>query len=72
MPEPNDAHKPTLLQVIQSTLAAAFGVQSEKNRQRDFQYGSAKAYIVTGIIGTIVFVLAVYTVVQIVLSVAGP
>ncbi|MEW6037306.1 MAG: DUF2970 domain-containing protein [Pseudomonadota bacterium] len=63
--------KPGLLQVIASTLAAAFGVQSEKNRLRDFQHGSAKAYIVAGIVGTVVFVLTVYGVVKLVLSGSG-
>ncbi|CAI8880839.1 DUF2970 domain-containing protein [Methylococcus capsulatus] len=66
-----DFDKPNLLQVIVSTLAGAFGVQSEKNRLRDFQHGSAKAYIVTGIIGTVVFVLTVYGVVRLVLSGVG-
>ncbi|MDF9391848.1 MULTISPECIES: DUF2970 domain-containing protein [Methylococcus] len=64
-------NKPNLLQVMVSTLAGAFGVQSEKNRLRDFQYGSAKAYIAAGIIGTVVFVLIVYGVVKLVLSGAG-
>jgi hypothetical protein len=48
--------KPNLPRVIASTLDAAVGVQSEKNRLRDFQHGSAKAYIIAGIIGTAVFV----------------
>ncbi|UZR29272.1 DUF2970 domain-containing protein [Methylococcus mesophilus] len=63
--------KPNLLQVVASTLAGAFGVQSEKNRLRDFQHGSAKAYIVAGIIGTVLFVLTVYGVVKLVLSGTG-
>lgn len=69
MSDTND--KPKLLQIIFSTLAAAFGVQSEKNRQRDFQHGSAKTYVITGIIGTIIFVLTVYGLVRVVLSAAG-
>jgi uncharacterized membrane protein len=69
MSDTND--KPNLLQVIASMLAGAFGVQSEKNRLRDFQHGSAKAYIVAGIIGTVIFVLTVYGVVKLVLSGAG-
>ena len=63
--------KPNLPRVIASTLAAAFGVQSEKNRLRDFQHGSAKAYVVAGVIGTVIFVLTVYGVVKLVLSGAG-
>ncbi|MDD2767274.1 MAG: DUF2970 domain-containing protein [Methylococcus sp.] len=64
-------NKPNLIQVLISTLAAAFGVQSEKNRQRDFQHGSAKAYIITGVIGTVIFVLSVYGVVRLILSTVG-
>lgn len=55
--------------VIKSTVAAAFGVQSEANRQRDF--GSRKsvyAYIASGIIFTVLFVLAVAWVVRLVLA----
>ena len=40
------------LQIIQSTLAAAIGVQSKKNRERDFQEGNAGTFIAAGIIFT--------------------
>ena len=63
--------KPTLWQVIGGVLAAGFGVQSEKNRLRDFQSGSPKTFIVVGIIGTILIILTLYTVVRLVLSFAG-
>lgn len=63
--------KPNLIQVILSTLAAAFGVQSSKNRERDFKHGSITTYIVSGILFTVVFVLAVVFVVRLVLSQAG-
>ena len=56
--------------VLQSTVAAALGVQSEKNRQRDFSHGKASTFIIAGIIFLVVFVVAVYSVVQIVLSTA--
>ncbi len=63
--------KPNLFQVILSTLAAAFGVQSSKNRERDFNHGSITTYIVSGILFTVVFVLVVVFVVRLVLSQAG-
>jgi len=63
--------KPTLGQVIGGVLAAAFGVQSEKNRLRDFQAGSPNTFILVGIVGTILFILTIYTVVRLVLSFAG-
>ena len=35
----SDNQPPTFLQMLQSVLAAAFGVQSGKNRARDFSHG---------------------------------
>lgn len=60
--------KPTLLQVIGSVLAAAFGVQSTANRERDFAGGSVKIYIIAGIIFTVVFIFLILTVVRLVLG----
>ena len=60
--------KPTLLQVIASTLAAGFGVQSSKNRERDFTAGSAKTFIISGVIGTAVFIALIILVVRLVLG----
>ena len=56
------------LQVVGSVLAAGFGVQSSKNRERDFKQGSFGTFIAAGIIFTILFVGAVYLVVSTVLS----
>jgi hypothetical protein len=61
----------SILQVVQSVLAASFGVQSNKNRERDFVRGSAKAFIIAGIIGTILFIVTVITIVKVVLKSAG-
>ena len=57
----------TPLQVIGSVLAAAFGVQSNRNRERDFKHGNARAFIIAGLLGTGVFILAVVLVVKLVL-----
>ena len=54
------------LRIIQSTLAAAIGVQSKENRERDFQEGNAGTFIAAGIIFTILFIATVMTVVQLV------
>ncbi|SFC40320.1 Protein of unknown function [Marinospirillum celere] len=51
-----------MLQVIKSVLAAFLGVQSEKNRQQDFQSRSPWPFIVTGVVMTLVFVLVVASV----------
>lgn len=56
--------KPSLAQVIGSVFAAAFGVQSDANRQRDFAQGSAATYIIAGLIFTILFIMAIVAVVK--------
>lgn len=56
------------LQIIGSVFAAGLGVQSSKNRERDFAQGRAGAFIVAGIVFTALFVGAVYTVVSLVLA----
>jgi hypothetical protein len=48
--------KPTFWNITLSTLAAAFGVQSRRNQQRDFEHGSLKNYIIAGIIFTLCFI----------------
>jgi hypothetical protein len=62
------ADKPSLKHVAGSILAAGFGVQSSKNRERDFKHGSLKIYLIGGIIFTIVFIATIVTVVNIVLG----
>lgn len=63
--------KPGLGQVILSTLAAAFGVQTNKNRERDFKGGNIKIYIIAGVVFTTLFVLGVVLLVKLVLSQSG-
>ena len=68
--EQND--KPlTLKEMLQSVLAAALGVQSGKNRSRDFSLGKPSHFIILGVLFTGVFVLTIYGVVRLVLHVAG-
>ena len=57
----------TPLQVMGSVLAAALGVQSNRNRERDFKHGNARAFIIAGVLGTVAFILAVVLVVKLVL-----
>ncbi len=64
----DDSDKPGFWAVLMSTFAAAFGVQSQKNQERDFKHGSIWVFIAAGLIFTALFVLAVYSVVQGVLS----
>jgi hypothetical protein len=61
----------TIFSFMSSLIAGAFGVQSEKNRERDFEHGKFSHFIIGGIIFAIVFVLVVYGIVQLVLSAAS-
>ena len=69
-----DNEKPTesvsIMQVIGSILASFYGVQSSKNRKRDFQFGKAKTFIAAGILMTAVWYFVIYLVVTLVLHVA--
>jgi hypothetical protein len=47
-----------------------FGVQSSRKHEEDFVTGDASTYIVVGLVATILFVLAVWGVVQLVVRVA--
>ncbi|MCW8963239.1 MAG: DUF2970 domain-containing protein [Gammaproteobacteria bacterium] len=69
MSEENKA--PTLWQVTKSVLAAGFGVQSNENRERDFKHGKPGQFIVIALIFTLLFVLAVWGLVVVVMKLAG-
>lgn len=58
-------------QVVGSTVASAFGVQSSRNRERDFSHGKASHFIIAGVVFTVLFVLGVILVVNLVLSAAA-
>jgi hypothetical protein len=59
------------LQVVGSVLAAGLGVQSSKNRERDFKQGRIGVFITAGILFTLFFIGAVVTVVKLVTSTTG-
>ncbi|NND90988.1 MAG: DUF2970 domain-containing protein [Granulosicoccus sp.] len=54
--------------VVQSVGAAMIGVQSKKNRERDFTHGKPHHFIIGGLIGTALFLLFVWLLVQYLLS----
>lgn len=55
-------------QIATSTVAAAFGVQSKANKDRDFSTGKPVHFIIAGIVFTALFVIAIIAVVNLVLS----
>jgi len=57
----------SLPQVFGSVLASFYGVQSSKNRKRDFQSGKARHFIIAGIIMTGAWYFTIYLVVSLVL-----
>jgi hypothetical protein len=73
---PNPSIKPqqepqeslTFLQMVGSILASFFGVQSGKNRERDFKHGKARAFIMVGILMTVVWYATIYLIVHVVLK----
>ena len=68
---PDKKPSPSFGAVLASAVAAMFGVQSSKNRERDFTRGKPIHYIIVGVVLTAVFVLAVWGLVKLVLSNAG-
>jgi len=59
---------PGFLKVLQSVLAGAIGVQSEKRREEDFSGQSPWPYIIAGIVFAAGFVATLVVVVQLVLA----
>ncbi|NOX50407.1 MAG: DUF2970 domain-containing protein [Gammaproteobacteria bacterium] len=66
---PQDDKPLSFWQVLGSTLAAAFGVQSSKNRERDFSQGKASHFIMMGVGFTAVFVLLMAGLVSLILNI---
>lgn len=55
---------PSLLQVVKAVLGAMIGVQSEQQREADFQATSPLPYIVVGLLATLFFVVILLLVVN--------
>jgi len=58
---------PSFKDTFKSVASAFFGVQSNKNREKDFTQGKLSHFIIVGIISVIVFVSALIVVVNIVI-----
>lgn len=77
MTEPEETGKPAqkkqqngpgVLKVMQSILAGAFGVQSDKRREEDFSSHSPWPYIIAGVLFTACFVVGLVLIVKLVLA----
>lgn len=58
----------TFIEVMFSVLASAFGVQSSKNRKRDFARGNPIHFIIVGILFTVMFVVGMIMLVNTILT----
>ena len=67
MDDSSQGKPPTFWQMLHSILAAAFGVQSGKNRTRDFTHGKASHFIALGTLFTLIFILVLIGLVQLAL-----
>lgn len=56
---------------LKSVFMAFLGVQSSEKHERDFNKGSAKRFIIAGVVGTIAFVLIMWFVVSLIMDMAG-
>lgn len=54
-------------ETLKSVGAAFFGVQSDKNRERDFTQGKFSHFIIAGLIAVVLFIAALVTIVSFVL-----
>ncbi len=60
-----------LWEVFQGVFAMFLGVQSEKNRERQFKYGKFYQFLIVGIFVTLLFLVHLVLLVKFALSWAG-
>jgi len=52
---------------IWSVMASFLGVQSNANREREFEHGRVSVFVVAGLLMTLIFLVSVYGLVQLVM-----
>lgn len=55
------------IETAKSVAMAFLGVQSDKNRERDFNQGQFSHFVIAGVIGVILFVASLVAIVTLVL-----
>jgi len=68
MSDKEEQTSPGIFSVILSVLAAMVGIQSDKNRKRDFEKGRMSHYIFVGIVMVAIFVFTLIAIVNIILE----
>ncbi|WP_027951297.1 DUF2970 domain-containing protein [Haliea salexigens] len=61
----------TMVDLVKTTFAAALGVQSNKNRERDFKHGNIKVFAIAGLIFTVLFIAILICLAKLVLYFSG-
>lgn len=70
--DPKSSRKqPGALDVILSVLASFFGVQSARNRERDFQHGRPAHFIIVAVGLTVLLILGIWLAVKLALRAAA-
>lgn len=54
-------------ETLKSVAAAFFGVQSDKNRQRDFTQGKFNHFVIAGVIAVVLFIASLIAIVSLVI-----
>ena len=68
MSEEKGKKKSSFISVVGSILAAAVGVQSNKNREKDFENQTIMPYIIGGVVFTVIFIATLVGVANIFLA----
>ena len=70
--KPSAPEGQSLGRVVRSVAASMFGVQSSRKHREDFGHGKPSTYIAVGLVATLIFVLTLWGLVQLVVSLAQP
>lgn len=60
-------NRSSIKETFKSVAAAFFGVQSNKNREKDFSQGKLSHFIIVGIISVVLFIVSLIFIVSLVL-----
>ena len=64
-------NKVPLLSIMSSVVAASFGVQTKKNRERDFEQGKFHHFVIGGVVFAVLFIFSIIGIVKVVMHFAG-
>lgn len=63
--------KVPLLSIMSSVVAASFGVQTKKNRERDFEQGKFHHFVIGGVVFAVLFIFFIIGIVKVVMHFSG-